>query len=131
MNGFLIEELDRELNMWRFNSNFVSTHNIEIIGFEKQYSTSDAIEMQVMIGDVLFNCGDLYITIYNIGTVSKQVVTQNGFFDQCFEKNNSALPVNGKFSEIISEPGNYEVIIQMVDDDGKNIISSSIEFTVK
>ena len=131
LNGILIEKPERELNMWQFDSNFVSTHDIEILGLEKQYSASDPVEIQVSIDDSLFDCGDLYITIYDVSSSSKQVVTQSGFFDQCFAKNNSVLPVGDEFSEIVDKSGNYEIIIQMVDDAGKNSFSKSAKFTVK
>ncbi len=131
LNGILIEKPERELNMWQFDSNFVSTHDIEILGLEKQYSASDPVEIQVSIDDSLFDCGDLYITIYDVSSSSKQVVTQSGFFDQCFAKNNSVLPIGDEFSEIVDKSGNYEIIIQMVDDAGKNSVSKSAKFTVK
>ena len=131
LNGILIEEPDRELNMWRFDSTFVSTHEVEILGLEKQYSTSDPVEVQVSIDDPLFDCGDLYITIRDTSSISKQIVTQSGFFDQCFATNNPVLPINDDFSEIVDKSGNYEIIVQMVDEDGKNNISSTAKFTVK
>ncbi len=131
LNGILIEKPERELNMWQFDSNFVSGHDVEILGLEKQYSTSEPVEIQVLIDDSLFDCGDLYITIYDVSSFSKQVVTQSGFFDQCFEKNNLSLPVGDEFSEIVVDPGNYEIVIQMVDENGKNNISTSAKFTVK
>ena len=131
LNGILIEKPERELNMWQFDSDFVSTHDIEILGLEKQYSASDPVEIQVSIDDSLFDCGDLYITIYDVSSFSKQVVTQSGFFDQCFAKNNSVLPIGDEFSEIVDKSGNYEIIIQMVDDAGKNSVSKSAKFTVK
>ena len=36
-----------------------------------------------------------------------------------------------EFSEIVDGPGNYEIVIQMVDKNGKNNISTSAKFTVK
>ena len=131
LNGILIEEPDRELNMWQFDSTFVSTPDVEILGLEKQYSTSDHVEIQVAIDDPLFDCGDIYITIYDISSSSKQVVTQSGFFDQCFAKNNSVLPIGDEFSETVDKSGNYEIIVQMVDENGKNSVSSSAKFNVK
>ncbi len=130
LNGILIEKPERELNMWRFDSDFVSGHDVEILGLEKQYSTSEPIEIQVLIGDSLFDCGDLYITIYDVSSFAKQVVTQSGFFEQCFEKNNLSLPMGDEFSVVV-DPGNYEIVIQMVDENGRNNISTSAKFTVK
>ena len=131
LNGILKEEPGRELNMWQFNSNIVSSHDVKILGLEKQYSMSTPVEIQVTINDSIFDCGDLYITIYDLNLSPKQVVTQSGFFDQCFNKNNSILPVDDEFSEMVDAQGNYEIVIQMVDKNGKNNISSSAKFTVK
>ncbi len=135
LNGILIEEPDRELNMWRFDSSFespfVSTSDVEIIGLEKQYSTSNPVEVQVAISDSSFDCGDLYITIYDVSSFSKEVVTQGGFFDQCFAKTNSVLPIGDEFSELVKKSGNYEIIVQMVDESGKNSLSGSAKFTVE
>ena len=64
---------------------------IEIIGLSKQYSTSQPVEIQVKIDDMSFNCGDLYVTVYSSG--KSNVITQGGFFEQCFEKENTMLPV--------------------------------------
>ena len=47
------------------------------------------------------------------------------------EKNNLSLPVGDEFSELVIDPGNYEIIIQMVDENGRNNISTSAKFTVK
>lgn len=131
LNGILIEEPERELNMWQFGSNLDSSQDIQILGLEKQYSTSTPVEINVIIDDLSFDCGDIYITIYDISSSSKEVVTQSGFFEQCFTKNNSMLPVGDDFSEVVDRPGNYEILIQMVDNNGKNSISSSAKFTVK
>lgn len=131
LNGILIEEPGRELNMWQFNSGFASSHDVEILGLEKQYSTSQPVEIEVKINDLIFECGDLYITIYDISSSPKQAVTQGGFFQQCFATNNSILPINDEFSEIVKVPGNYEIVIQMIDKNGKNNISNSAKFTIK
>jgi hypothetical protein len=131
LNGILIEEPDRKLNMWQFDSTFVLTHDVEILGLEKQYSRSDPVEIQVTIDDSLFDCGDLYITIYDVSSLSRQVLTQSGFFEQCFAKNNSVLPIGDEFSEIVDKSGNYEIVVQMLDKNGKNSISSSAKFAVK
>lgn len=131
LNGILIEEPNRELNMWQFGSGFVSSGGAEIIGLEKEYSTSEPVEIEVKINDSIFDCGDLYITIYDVKSSPKEAVTQGGFFQQCFTTNNSILPINDEFSEVVKVPGNYEIVIQMIDKNGKNNISSSAKFTVR
>src|SRR5574341_1819455 len=82
----------RDLNMWPFESTIVPTQvgneDLEIQGLLKQYSVSAPIEIKVIVNNSDFDCGDLYVTIYDIKTSPKQVVTQNGFFSQCFSDNN-------------------------------------------
>jgi len=130
----VLKEPERELDIWQLkssDSHDVSSDSIKILGLESEYSTNSEIKIQVTMDDRIFDCGDLYITINNIDQIQKKVVTQSGFFGQCFDRNNSILPVDDKFSEIIETPGNYEVLIEIVDKHNKKTISSSAEFTVK
>ena len=127
----ILQKPDRELNMWSMSSSegFSShTSPIEIIGLSKQYSISQPIEIQVKIGDLSFNCGDLYVTIYS--SVNDDVVVQGGFFEQCFEKGTQIIPVGGEFSKIIDNPGSYEIVAEMVSKELKNISTREM-FTVK
>jgi len=127
----ILQQPDRELNMWPMaSSEGTPSHNspIEIIGLSKQYSTSEPVEIQVKIGDSSFNCGDLYVTIYS--SVKSDVISQDGFFEQCFEKGSKILPVGNGFSKVIDTPGSYEVVIEMVSKELKNISTRGI-FTVK
>ena len=126
----ILQKPDRELNMWPMSySEGFSTNKspIEIIGLSKQYSTIVPVEIQIKINDSSFDCGDLYVTIYS--SVS-DVITQGGFFEQCFEKGNSMIPVDDKFSKVIDTPGSYEIVAEMV---SKQLQSISITetFTVK
>ncbi len=127
----ILQKPDRELNMWPMSSSEeFSPYNapIEIIGLSQQYSTSEPIEIQVKIDDSSFNCGDLYVTIYTTG--KNDVITQSGFFEQCFEKGNTILPVGDEFSKVIDTPGSYELVVEMVSKKLMNI-STSGTFTVK
>ncbi len=127
----ILQKPDRELNMWPISSSEGFSNNydpIEIIGLSKQYSTSEPIEIQVKIDDSSFNCGDLYVTIYTTG--KNDVITQSGFFEQCFEKGNTILPVGDEFSKVIDTPGSYELVVEMVSKKLTNI-STSGTFTVK
>ena len=134
--GDILQKPDRELNMipsMSFSgspSSHVSSpsHNsdIEIIGLLKSYSTSEPIEISVEITDSDFDCGDLYITIYS----GKDVITQSGFFEQCFDKTNELIPTDDKFSKIVDASGSYKIMAEMISKDLKNI-SISEEFTVK
>ena len=127
----ILQKPDRELDMWPIStsdgfSSFITP--IEIIGLSKQYSTSEPIEIQVKIDDESFNCGDLYVTIYSIGR-NNDVITQGGFFEQCFEKGNEILPIEDKFSKVIDTPGSYKIVVEMVSKKLMNISTSEV-FTI-
>jgi hypothetical protein len=126
----VLQNPDRELNMWpmSYSDGFSSnTPSLQIIGLSKQYSTSEPVEIQVKIDDSSFRCGDLYVTIYSSG--KNDVITQGGFFEQCFEEN-GLLPIGDSFSKVIETPGSYEIVTEMVSKDLKNI-SAKGTFTVK
>ena len=128
----VLQKPGRELNMWPMsNSEGAGTsHNspIEIIGLSKQYTTTEPVEIQVKVGDSSFSCGDLYITIYSSG--KNDVITQGGFFEQCFESGSGIIPVGDEFSKIIDTPGSYDIVAEMVSKQLKNI-STKGTFTVK
>ncbi|MEK0348685.1 MAG: hypothetical protein QQN42_08120 [Nitrosopumilus sp.] len=127
----ILQKPDRELNLWpvSFSEGFSNNYDsIEIIGLSKQYSTSEPIEIQVKINDSSFDCGDLYVTIYSSG--KNDVITQSGFFEQCFEQGSTILPVGDKFSKVIDTFGSYEIVAEMVSKKLMNISTSEV-FTVK
>jgi hypothetical protein len=127
----VLQEPGRELNLLRVGSIGENSHDepIEIIGLEKQYSISEPVQIQVIVDDMSFSCGDLYVTIYTFG--KENAVTQSGYFNQCFDNNNPFLPLKEKFSEIVDTPGRYELVIDILDKNQKNSITTSEEFTVK
>ena len=114
----VLQSSDRELNMWRVGPTN-NDKSIQIIGLEKQYPASTPIEIQVNIDDPFFDCGDLYVTIYSGKNI---VITQSGFFKQCFDENNVLLPIDDEFSEIIDTPGQYELVVKMNDQNQKSSI---------
>ena len=126
----ILQSPERDLNMWPASSKNTLSHDdsIEIIGLQQQYITSTPIKIQVKVNDVFFNCGDIYVTIYS---GKSTVITQNGFFQQCFAQNNSLLPIDGDFSEIIDVPGQYDLVVKMNDQNQKNTITASKKFTIK
>ena len=130
--GQVLQEPDRELNMWQIQFSggpIVSSKSIQIMGLENQYSVTEPIEIEISVTDSSFDCGNLYVTIYHES--SKEVITQSGFFDQCFDKTDSLLPLDEEFSEIIDEPGNYEIKVDLSDTSQKDSISTKGKFTVK
>ncbi|MCA9827815.1 MAG: hypothetical protein KC444_05410 [Nitrosopumilus sp.] len=123
----ILQNFDRELNIWHMSSDTASNSStIQIIGLSKQYSTSEPIEIQVKINDSSFRCGDLYVTIYSSGS---DVITQGGFFQQCFDEN-GLLPISDSFSKVIEVPGPYKIVAEMVSKDMKNISTKGM-FTIK
>jgi hypothetical protein len=124
-----LQKPDRELNMWPMsNSETSHSSSIQIIGLSSQYSVSESIEINVKISDSSFNCGDLYITIYN--SEKSNVITQGAFFEQCFNSESNLIPIDDKFSKVINTPGSYDLVVDMVSKDLSNISTSGI-FTVK
>ena len=128
----VLQKPGRELNLWPMSNSegIVTSHSspIEIIGLSKQYTTTEPVEIQVKVGDSSFSCGDLYITIYSSG--KNDVITQGGFFEQCFESGSGIIPVGDKFSKIVDTPGSYDIVAEMVSKQLKNI-STKGTFTVK
>jgi len=127
----ILQDPGRELNLLQFDSigEKINTKSLEIIGLEKQYSISEPVQIQVIVEDTSFSCGDLYVTIYTSG--KKNPITQNGYFEQCFDTNNPFLPIRETFSEIIDTPGKYELVAELLDKNQKNSITTGEEFTVK
>ena len=114
---------DRELNFLQFgeksstisSSTPNSTSQLSIVGFSSEIIQNSNLEFSVKVTNSNFNCGDLYITIYDISTSEKQVLTQSGFLNQCFVENNNILPVNENYSELISKSGTYEIFVEIYD----------------
>ncbi len=129
----VLKDPERELGILQSESSdlTVISTQVKILGLERVYSTNVEVNIQVSIDDPVFDCGDLYVTIYDISKTSKKVVTQSGFFHQCFDKNNLILPVDDEFSQTMESPGNYEIVIEMFDKQNKKATSTSAEFTVE
>ena len=129
----VLNNSDRTLNMWQFNQSGiseVSTETIQVIGLQTQYTTSESVDLQIKLNDDTFDCGDLYITIYKISNTSKEVVTQSGFLNQCYDKDGSYLPINEKYSEVLSEQGKYEIFIEIYNKTYKQTDSLVANITV-
>jgi len=66
----VLKEPDRSLQMWNFKfsegGEIFQTKELKIIGLLSKYSTSNPIEIEVSIQDSTFDCGDLYITIFEL-----------------------------------------------------------------
>ena len=126
---------DRELNFLQFGDDdgYVSSskNSISLVGFNSEITQNTNLEFSVNLSNLDFNCGDLYITIYDVSTSEKQVLTQSGYLKQCFIQNNNTLPVGENYSELISEPGNYEIYVEIFNEKYSSNISISETFLVK
>ncbi len=123
-----LNDPDRELNMWQFDSSksIIQKGELIISGLDTIYSTSDSIKFEIKVDDSSFQCGDLYITIFE----ADNVVTQSGFLKQCFSKNQS-LPIDDEYSEVITNPGKYKIVIELFEQSYNNSLSYIANITVK
>ena len=125
---------DRHLNMWQFIVHHpaqTGDSDIQIQNLLNSYSTFTPVNITVLVNNTAFDCGDLYITIYDLGTSPKQVAAQNGYFSQCFAADNLTLPIHDTFSQIIGKPGNYEIVTEMKDKTYRYTINSTADFKVQ
>jgi len=124
-----LQSPDRELNMLQFGGpsgeSFFLSGSLEFIGLDDTYSDIDTVNFQIKVLDKSFNCGDIYMTIYDIGVSPKEVVTQSGYFKQCYADKNRNLPIDENFSESL-ESGKYEIIVELYHENyNKNLINSA------
>jgi len=125
---------DRELNFLQFGDEGYSgssSTGVSLVGFNNEITKNTNLEFTIKFSNSEFNCGDLYITIYDITNSEKQVLTQSGYLKQCFIQNNNTLPVGENYSELISDPGNYEIYIEIFDEKYSKNISMTETLRVK
>ncbi len=103
--------------------------SIEILNLQAQYTTADKAGAQVIVDDPAYDCGDLYITVYDVSGGQKKAVKQGAFFDQCFGESGT-LPINDKFSESF-DAGQYLLEAQLFDKNGNKFLSTSQKFSVQ
>ena len=70
------------------------------------------------------------MTIYDISTSPKEVVTQTGYFKQCYSNNQNYLPIGENFSESL-DSGKYEIIVEVYNENYKRNIITSTEIIVR
>ena len=125
-----LNDPERELNMWQSDSTITTIQQegkLTIIGLEKVYSISDMIQFEIKVSNSDFECGDLYITISD----GDQVITQSGFMKQCFTQQNQKIPLDEKYSDIITTPGEYIILIEIFNQKYTNSLSYAAIITVK
>ncbi len=130
----VLQEPGRHLDMWNFERHDgvveESSEFIEIIGLDEEYAVSTPIELEVSVTDDSFDCGDLYITIFDVSGADREVITQSGYFTQCFGAEDLFLPIDDEFSETIDTPGKYEIVVELNDAEQQKTITAKRLFTV-
>ena len=123
---------DRELKLLQFGgeSYSITKDEINLVGLNTELKQNSNLEFSINFSNSDFNCGDLYITIYDI-TSEKQVLTQSGYLKQCFIQNNNSLPVDETYSELLSKSGIYEIHIEIFDQKYSKSVSMTETLRVK
>ncbi len=109
----------------------VGSKDIRIVNLNSSYPVSVPLSFTVRVNNTSFDCGDLYMTIYNANTEPKQVVAQNAYFSQCFVQTNSTLPMHEAFSPTINSTGTYQIVADMKDKSYQNEINVTATFSVQ
>ena len=79
--------------------------------------------------DPVFDCGDLYITMYDVSDGQKTAYQQRAFFDQCYGYS-GILPIREQFSEEFDE-GQYAIEAQLFDKNGDVFVMASQKFSIQ
>ncbi|MGI0102005.1 MAG: hypothetical protein ACREA7_05350 [Nitrosotalea sp.] len=139
LGGFVLSNVlaqpDRQLNMLQFNFVVQPTQegskDIKIMNLLNSYPASTPLNFTVRVNNTSFDCGDLYMTIYDLKTSPKQAVAQNAYFSQCFVQTNSTLPLHEMFSPVINSTGTYQIVADMKDKSYQNDINVTAAFDVQ
>ena len=119
---------DQSRNSWVLSES--RSDSIALIDLKDDYTAPDSLSAQVSVSDPAYDCGDLYLTVYDISSFEKKPVSQNTFFDQCYGTSGK-IPLNEEFSEKIDKPGKYLLVAQLFDKDGVKFLTAERQFTVK
>lgn len=133
----VLDKPGREMQMWPPQSSGVhgttsvpGPHSpdggILIVGLSESYRAGDQIAIGVSVSDASFDCGDLYITIYDRDDA---VLAQEASFEQCFVDAGIDLPAEGNFEAAVDSPGSYVIVTEMRHDG--ETISATGEFVVE
>jgi hypothetical protein len=111
------------------NPEQIQTGTIKILEMQSQYAMGQKLTAKVSATGSEYDCGNLYITVYDISQGQKKAVKQAAFFDQCFGSS-GLLPTSDKFSEQF-DAGQYILEAQLFDKKGDKFVSASQTFTVQ
>ena len=137
--GFVLSDVlgqpDRKLNMWQFKFETQPVQqgdkDIRLLNLNSSYPISVPLNFKVFVNNTAFDCGDLYMTIYDPSTSPMQVVVQHAYFSQCFAQNNSTLPLQDTFSPVIDKAGDYQIVAEMKDKTNQNSTSVKANFKMQ
>lgn len=102
--------------------------SISFVGLEDEYLVSQPIQITAKITNQDFDCGDVYIVIYDNNNTP---ISQNAFFKQCFSQNESIVPVKDVLSETLDTAGKYEIVLEIIDAQQKVTDTKSAMITVR
>ncbi len=124
----VVSQPGRELGMMPGSAGTaLSSPVIDFVGIDSSYSVNDPLDIKARISDAGFDCGDVYITVYDS---ADNAVSQSAFFDQCFSKNRSIVPVGEQFSDYVAEAGRYQVVLDILDKSQEHTESASVVINV-
>ena len=107
-----------------------SSGSISITGMKDDYTAPENVIAQVSVSDPAYDCGDLYLTVFDVSSSPKKSVGQHAFFDQCYGTSGT-IPLNEEFSQKIEKPGQYSLVAQLFDKDGNKFLTVEKHLTVK
>lgn len=132
----VLGQTGRQINMWQFKftpetGQQVGDKTIQLLNLVSNYTVSTPLNFRVMVNNTAFDCGDLYLTIYDPNTAPKQVIVQHAYFSQCFAQTRADMPIQDAFSPVIDKPGIYQIVAEMKDKTNQNSISVQANIRVQ
>ena len=113
----------------RVDSMTTQSSTLEILELQGSYASGERVSVQISVSDTSYDCGDLYITVYDVAGGAKKAVKQGAFFDQCYGTSGT-LPISEKFSENF-DAGQYSLEVQLFDKTGDKFLSATQKFSVQ
>ncbi len=107
-----------------------STGSMSITGLGDDYPAPADVVAQISVSDPTYDCGDLYLTVFDVSVSPKKSVGQHAFFDQCYGTGGT-IPLDEEFAQKIEKPGQYSLVAQLFDKDGNKFLTAEKNITVK
>lgn len=104
--------------------------SMSITGILDDYTAPVNVIAKVSVSDPAYDCGDLYLTVFDVSTSPKKSVGQHAFFDQCYGTGGT-IPLDEEFAQKIEKPGQYSLVAQLFDKDGNKFLTAEKNLTVK